>query len=225
MGRLVVVFDLDDTLYPERTFAVSGFRVAGQWAEAEWGIAGLAELMTRYLDGGNFGRLFEMALKETKPGYTAEDVKALIDVWKDHTPEIALHEDALPVLEHFGSRGPLGLITDGMHEVQARKVAALGIGARFQETVLTNKLGGREFHKPNPKAFEIVQQALDQGGSRFVYIGDNPAKDFVAPNAMGWTTVQVIRLDGLHDRTKIAEGGAPQHLIDTLAELPDLLAG
>lgn len=224
MGRLIVVFDLDDTLYPERSFAVSGFRVAGAWAEAEWGITGLAPLMTRYLDGGNFGRLFEMALKETKPGYTQDDVKALIEVWKDHTPDIALHEDALPALEHFGRRGPMGLITDGMHEVQARKVEALGIGHRFQEIVLTNKLGGRDFHKPHPRAFEIVQQALGSHGSRFVYVGDNPAKDFVAPNAMGWTTIQVIRTDGLHDRDKIAEGGAPHHKIDTLGQLADLLA-
>ncbi|MFM1815255.1 MAG: hypothetical protein RLZ98_1950, partial [Pseudomonadota bacterium] len=215
--------DLDDTLYPERMFAVSGFRAAGDWAEREWGIGGLAERMTAYLDGGNFGKLFEMVLKDTKPDYTAEDVKALIDVWKDHRPEIALHDDALPVLEHFGRRSPMGLITDGQHEVQARKVAALDIAHRFQEIVLTNKLGGRAYHKPHPKSYEIVHAALDKGGSRFVYVGDNPAKDFVTPNRMGWLTVQIIRQDGLHDRDNVAEGGAPHHKIHSLAELLELL--
>jgi hypothetical protein len=35
MSDLVLVFDLDDTLYPEREFALSGFRAAGRWAAAE----------------------------------------------------------------------------------------------------------------------------------------------------------------------------------------------
>ncbi len=223
MSQLVVVFDLDDTLYPERMFAISGFKVAGQWAEAEWGVRGLAEALTRYLDQGHFGRTFELALTERKPNYTENDRQKLIDVWKDHDPVIELHEDAGPVLDHFGARCPMGLITDGQHEVQARKVGALNLAPRFQEVVLTNKLGGREFHKPNPKAFEIMQQSLDDGDCNFVYIGDNPAKDFVAPNAMGWRTVQIIRSDGLHDRDNVAEGGAPQHKILSLAELPDLL--
>jgi len=38
MSGLVLVFDLDDTLYPERQFALSGFTAAGRWAEAELGI-------------------------------------------------------------------------------------------------------------------------------------------------------------------------------------------
>ena len=55
MSGLVLVFDLDDTLYPERQFALSGFAAAGRWAEAELGIAGLAADMTRLLDGGHLG--------------------------------------------------------------------------------------------------------------------------------------------------------------------------
>ena len=47
----VLVFDLDDTLYPERDFALSGFKAAERWASAELGLApGLAREMTRLLD-------------------------------------------------------------------------------------------------------------------------------------------------------------------------------
>ena len=59
MSGLVLVFDLDDTLYPERQFALSGFTAAGRWAAAELGIAGLAADMTRLLDGGHLGALFK----------------------------------------------------------------------------------------------------------------------------------------------------------------------
>ncbi len=58
MSDLVLVFDLDDTLYPEREFALSGFRAAGRWAAAELGIDGLAAEMTRLLDDGHLGKLF-----------------------------------------------------------------------------------------------------------------------------------------------------------------------
>jgi putative hydrolase of the HAD superfamily len=54
-------------------------------------------------------------------------------------------------------------------------------------------------------------------------IGDNAAKDFVAPNAMGWTTVQVVRAAAIHDSAKVAPDGAARHIVGSLAELPDAL--
>ena len=37
-----VVFDLDDTLYPEWTFAHGGFAAAGTWVLDNWGVDGVA---------------------------------------------------------------------------------------------------------------------------------------------------------------------------------------
>ena len=76
MSGLVLVFDLDDTLYPERQFALSGFAAAGSWAEAELGITGLAADMTRLLDGGHLGELFRIALAERLPGHRPEHLAA-----------------------------------------------------------------------------------------------------------------------------------------------------
>ena len=70
-----------------------------------------------------------------------------------------------------------------------------------------------------------MEEALGADGHQLVYVGDNPAKDFVAPNQRGWMSVQVVRPDGIHDHTRVADGGAPQHRIDSLTELMDLLAG
>ena len=51
---LRVVFDLDDTLYPERAFALSGFAAASAWASGEWGVEDLTEALafTVLLDDG-----------------------------------------------------------------------------------------------------------------------------------------------------------------------------
>ncbi len=52
-----------------------------------------------------------------------------------------------------------------------------------------------------------------------VYVADNPAKDFVAANALGWRTVLVKRPDALYADCPAPEGGRPQAVIDTLGAL------
>jgi putative hydrolase of the HAD superfamily len=221
----ILVFDLDDTLYPERQFALSGFQAAGRWAQTALGIEGLAGDMTRLLDGGNLGQLFGMALAARRPDHTPEHLTALLEAYRDHQPELELFEDAVWALGRFAGHGGLGLITDGTHRVQAKKVAALGIGPHFRKIVYTDALGGRAFHKPHPKSYEMIEQALGMGADRFVYVGDNPSKDFIVPNARGWTSVMVARPGHarIHFRAEVAAGGAPQHTIASLTELPRVL--
>lgn len=225
MSGLVLVFDLDDTLYPERQFAVSGFEAAGRWAAAELGIEGLAADMTRLLDAGHLGQLFGLALSARLPDHRPEHIAGLVEAYRNHDPVLDLFEDAGWALDHFAPQAKLALITDGTHSVQAKKVAALGIAPRFQEIVYTHALGGRAFSKPHPQSYERVERSLGAGASRLVYVGDNPSKDFVVPNARGWTSVMVHRPEHrrIHADAKVVDGGAPQHTVASLAELPAVL--
>ena len=193
MPNCHVVFDLDDTLYPEREFAVSGFRAAGAWAEERYGVSGLAHQMTELLDSGHLGAVFKIALGRAHPEFSADDLAEFVECYRSHAPDIDLYDDADAALEHAASLGPVGLITDGTHHVQRSKVNALGIEARFSEIIYTNELGGREFHKPHPRSFELMEARLGVAGHQLVYVGDNPAKDFVVPNARGWLSVQIER--------------------------------
>lgn len=225
MSKLHVIFDLDDTLYAERDFAHSGFRAAGRHAAESWGIEGLAEEMTRLLDDGHLGGLFRIALAARMPDADDDHVKALIETYREHDPEIDLYDDARWALDHYAAQGPLGLITDGTATVQARKVEALGIAPHFAEIVLTGALGQtpREFHKPHPRSYEMIEERIGRPGDRYVYVGDNPAKDFITPNARGWLSVQVVREKTIHDPHEIAAGGEPQHRIASLRELVNIL--
>ena len=38
-----------------------------------------------------------------------------------------------------------------------------------------------------------MQSADRRDGDCFVYVGDNLSKDFVAPNALGWTSILIDR--------------------------------
>jgi len=225
MSELVLVFDLDDTLYPERQFALSGFEAAGRWAAAELGIEGLAARMTRLLDDGHLGQLFRMALAEKMPDHRPEHLDGLLEAYRNHEPELALFDDARWALAHFAGQAKLGLITDGTERVQAKKVSALGIAPHFHEIVYTHALGGRAFSKPHPQSYEMMEQALGAEADRLVYIGDNPAKDFIVPNARGWTSIMVDRPQHrrIHAAAQVATGGAPRHTIASLTALPAVL--
>lgn len=223
MTSIRVIFDLDDTLYPERAFAVSAFDAAAEWARDALGLDGLAAEMTQLLDDGHLGRLFTIVLERrgVDPGHAA----GLIEAYRRHQPvQLDLYPEVDAVLGTLAGRAPIGLITDGTPEVQRSKVRALGLESRFAAIVYTHELGGREFAKPHRSAFEAMEKALAAPGARFVYVGDNPAKDFQAPNRMGWTTVQVLRPQRIHAGAAVIEHGAPHHVVDTLAELPAILA-
>jgi putative hydrolase of the HAD superfamily len=225
MRPMHVVFDLDDTLYPERQFALCGFRACARWAKAELGLDGLDVDMIRLLDAGHLGKLFTLVLEERLGSQSSPAVvQSLIAAYRAAEAKLELFDDARWALERYGSRGPLGLITDGTHAMQRKKVQALALDPRFREIIYTDLLGAnRAFAKPHEKSFVLMEAALGRPGDRFVYVGDNPAKDFVAPNARGWLTVQVVRAGSIHDAKRIVTGGEPQSRIESLKDLPGVL--
>ena len=49
------------------------------------------------------------------------------------------------------------------------------------------------------------------GAEEYWYVGDNPAKDFVAPNSLGWKTIGVKVSRRVHGRAATFRvAGAPQ---------------
>lgn len=223
-----LIFDLDDTLYPEREYALGGFRAAATWARAELGITVSVDDMAALLDTGHLGQLFPKVLAAAKPDHSPDDLKAFVRAYGKHTPALTLFDDAAAALDHWQSRAKLGLITDGHAATQFSKIGALALAPRFAEIIATGALGpDRTFHKPHPRAFEMMQVALGAPGDRFVYVGDNLAKDFLAPNTLGWMTIRIDRPAHRHHRihkhVTALEGGAPHETIEDLGALKALL--
>jgi putative hydrolase of the HAD superfamily len=239
MTRLCLIFDLDDTLYAERDFAMSAFGEIGGWAATTLGVTGFERDLTALLDDGHLGGLFGMALAARLPCHTPDDLVAVHRLYRGHTPaHLPLFDDASRALDAFGAltEVKLGLITDGTAAVQAAKIKALGIGPRFAHTVLTGSLTEsrdrkdskvRSFAKPHPLAFAQMQAALAAPGDRLVYVGDNPAKDFQAPNKLGWTTIQIdrpaARATRIHRGAQALPDGHAHHVIPSLDALANLL--
>lgn len=222
-----VIFDLDDTLYPERAYAFSGFdAVAAAFRDPLGDPATAAAEMRRLFDTEHRPRVFNALLRERGPrdaerersASVKELVECMIETYRTHAPTICLHVDADTALTRLRGRYKLGLITDGPAVSQWAKIDALGLRGRLDEIIITAELGAQHA-KPHPRAFELMAERLDVAPAACVYVADNPAKDFIAPNALGWTTVQIVRPDGIYRDEPTAAKGEPEHTITTLSEL------
>jgi putative hydrolase of the HAD superfamily len=56
-----------------------------------------------------------------------------------------------------------------------------------------------------------------------VYVADNLAKDFVAPNSLGWLTVHYVSDVQVHREQTAPAGGRPHLTLGNLGGLPELL--
>ncbi|MBV9508236.1 MAG: HAD family hydrolase [Acidobacteriia bacterium] len=217
---MILIFDLDETLYEERTYVESGFRSVACWLETQfaWDRETSYRLMTALLEQHGRGRVFDRLLAAR--GITRKSiVRHCVKVYRHHLPEIQLWPAARGLLQNL-PRYPLYLITDGHKIAQARKVEALGIAHRFRKVYLTHRYGLRSA-KPSTACFERVRTRENCPWTELVHIADNPAKDFVNLTPLGVHTVRV--LTGGHRDAKAAPGHDARYRIPDLTHLPQFL--
>lgn len=217
-----IVFDMDDTLYPERDYIRSGY-----WAVAEHLADDSSEkdkIFTMLWDIFSHDpqeKVFNVVLSRLGYEQTPELILELIKLYREHITNIKPSEGVVELLEYLRSKYKLGLITDGYMPGQQNKVDSLGIAHYFDSIIFTEELG-REFWKPASKAFELTAANLGVNHEKCVYIGDNLKKDFVAPNALGWKTIHFAADFQVHKECPVAEGGTPRVRIVDLSVLKEV---
>jgi putative hydrolase of the HAD superfamily len=102
------------------------------------------------------------------------------------------------------------------------KVGRLGLAVRSNHIILTESIGV-EYSKPHPRAFLDMQRAANCAPEGCIYIADNPIKDFIAPNRLGWRTIRIRRPGGIHWRMNCTKGSQPSVELNDLSEIPILL--
>ncbi len=211
-----IVFDLDDTLYPERDYVFSGYVAVATAFKDQFGDpAATAAAMRRLFDTAHRRLVFDAFLQDRAVRADRKLVDRMIEVYRQHCPSIQLHGDASEALQRLRPRCRLGLLTDGPSVSQWAKINALDLVGQFDSIIVTSDLGP-DFTKPHPRGFEQMAVRLGSPASALIYVADNPAKDFVAPNALGWRTIRIFRADGIYRDTAAAAGGEPQSTIQSL---------
>jgi putative hydrolase of the HAD superfamily len=220
-----VVFDLDDTLYNEIEYCKSGFTAVAEFL-ANLPKASAAEhifaTLWKQFTTGNHTKTFNAALDELGMDYGDKLIGELIEVYRNHLPKIALPQDSRDVLCQLSTKYTLALLTDGFLPAQQLKVQALGIEKYFKCVVYTEQLG-RNCWKPSPAGFEKLMQTLNATSEKTVYVADNEKKDFIAPNKLGFLTIQIIRSAGIHTEPSGESGAAARYVIRQISQLPALL--
>ena len=221
----VVAFDLDDTLYLEEDYVMSGFRAVDAWLRRRRGVDGLYRAAGRLHEAGVRGRVFDLALAELGHPPDPALVRRMVRIYREHAPDIRLLPDARVCLHRLRRAGtPLALVTDGPKDAQRRKLSALLVEPFFRHIVISDKLGPG-LSKPHAAPFLAVTAAFPDEGTRFVYVGDNPVKDFATPRGLGWTTVRVRREKGQYAALEAPPPFAPHAEVGALTELEALLTG
>lgn len=196
--RHAIVLDIDDTLYLERDYVASGFRAVGRYVASTRGVSRFADVAALHFAMGRRGDIFDRTLATLGMADDPMLIGDLVALYRAHDPEISLERDATRFLRRFPRDCGLAILSDGFLIAQRAKIAALDLpAARFDRIILTD-VYGREGWKPNPCGFVEIQDHFGLPATQIVYIADNPQKDFLAPQALGWRTIRMRRPGGLH---------------------------
>jgi putative hydrolase of the HAD superfamily len=204
-----IFFDLDDTLLV--TDAAHREAVAASCAEAARRCPAVdaACLEAVYLQVGremwlsfDLPRMQESAVEIRRTLWAAAlDRVGVTDEWltdalaAHHTEErrarYRLFPDALATLQRLHRRYHLGLITNGLTEIQREKIERLGIEPYFETILISQQVG---MAKPDAGIFQQALSRVPCEPWEAVMVGDSLARDIAGARAAGLHTLWV-RLD------------------------------
>lgn len=211
----VLVLDLDDTLYKEADYVLSG-------------INHIAELLKKTTQQDIKEKLFSFHQNNPKDDFLelacqltalpTSSKESLLWAYRTHYPSISLDDETKQWLKWCKKEyHALVILTDGRAITQRLKISALGLSdipAYISEEWNSEK--------PNPKRFLAIQEKW--GDKNYIYIGDNIKKDFIAPQKLNWITIG-LKNDGhnIHSQDNTSATYQPEYWVNCLTETNSLI--
>lgn len=183
-----VLLDLDDTLFLEHTYVLSGIRAVAEFLSSKGALpvdpeSLFRELAHRFLKYGRIG-LFDEAVEQCGGISIAEVVAA----YRNHQPQISFMPGVPEHLSRLRAHYKLAVVTDGNQQMQSNKIKALDIGNLVDEIVFCDQLSAP---KPDPKAFLHATELLGVNVSNAIIIGDDPEADMQAARTADMKAIRV----------------------------------
>lgn len=210
-----LLFDLDDTLYEERTYVMSGFAhvAAAVAAETGWDGAQLFTAMAEEFDRHGRGTVFDRAFLQFGVSPTSNQIAQLVERYREHQPAIRFFDGVASTLTELRAGYKLGVVTDGRPSMQKRKVDALGLGSHVDVIVYCWEC---DAPKPNPGGFLKALSKLGAKPKDALIIGDDVISDLGAARSLGCpfirvrtgrfrdvptpvVPIKVVEIDGMHE--------------------------
>jgi putative hydrolase of the HAD superfamily len=220
-----VLFDLDNTLYPEIDFVRSGFRAVARYLDSCYHLdeQRVFERAWAILGRDGRGKVFDTLLQEFDL-YSDARKQLLVYLYRSHRPHIRCYDDVADVFTQLRALGMrLGIITDGMGSVQENKIQALGLCDRVDLCLCTDALGSCHW-KPSVLPFQVALEFLQVPAHQAVYVGDDPSKDFVGPNSLGMLTIRICRPGAVDSKEAVcSHSHAAHHVVTDLTDIMSLV--
>ena len=212
---MIIVFDLDEVLYDEKTYVISGFRAVSEFLEKDEAIPKkiIFEYLKRRLKNCR-ERIFNDLLDNFRI-YSQKNLEKCISVYRTHTPKIKLYSDAKDCLKRLKNY-PLYIVTDGNKMVQKNKIKALNLENHVKKTILTSNYGLRN-SKPSTFCFQKICDMEKTSPTNLVYIGDDPHKDFVGLKREGFKTIRLFK--GRFKNERLSKEFEADYKIKSLKEI------
>lgn len=123
-------------------------------------------------------------------------------------------DGANEALALLGQRYRLGMVTNGIPDVQRTKIDATGLADRFDVIVVSGELA---VGKPDPAIYRQALQELGASPEETIMVGDSFARDVVGAQALGIRAVWISMGRPQPDHAE------PWMVVQSLAELPGRL--
>lgn len=182
-----VLFDLDDTLYPQRRFILSGFAAVANHVALRHSVdprRAFACLVQAYRGEAHGHELDRLIAAFGIP----EPVDALVDVMRTHRPSLRLDWKTADMLRQLRRSWGVAIVTNGLPSVQRLKVQALGLES-LVDTVVYASEHGTGAGKPDREPFREALRRLGSRPSQAIFVGDNPDTDIAGASLCGLRTI------------------------------------
>lgn len=209
-----IVFDLDDTLYPERRFVLSGFAAVARHLEKQLGVP-RRESFRALLGALRQGRR-SWALQALcdELGVAEAMVPRLVSVIRTHRPHLRLPVASAALLAALRPKWQIAVLTNGLPAVQARKIRALGLAPLVDHVVFACEHSAHG--KPDKAPFMETLHRLRAEAHETVLVGDDPWCDIAGARRVGLRT---IRLEGRLRRRDVLPVAEADVVVGSLREV------
>ena len=219
-----VIFDLDDTLYPEWSYIKQGF-----WAVSDKTCKDF-NLHTRYSSNDIYEVLKYIFINYTRvnifnylPNFIPEIeineryvVDELLPTFRFSKKSLDCYPDVEPTLDQLNGTIKIGMVTNGNTQVQNNKIDLLTIRKYFDEIEISGDYS-EENAKPSIFMLNKMLDIFKIMPHESIYVGDNLQTDRCAID-IGCNFLRMIRKYGMYNDHSHASSKYPS--ISSLSELP-----
>ncbi|MFC1900434.1 HAD family hydrolase [Chloroflexota bacterium] len=225
-----VLFDVDDTLFDRNTAQKMTLDIIIERLPHVFDIFDTERVMNAFMESDRAvteayeaGAPFE-GLREARSGIFLklldinEDVADTItEIYVRDYPKVnASVPGAIELVKELSGRFQIGVVSNGLPDVQYQKLESMGISSFVSCVVLSEELGIR---KPDPRIFHHAAGLLQRQPSDCLYVGDSYTSDVIGAKAAGMVSCWFNKNNSSYEE----KDPEPDFEISNLEELTGIL--